>query len=108
MNINEHDLVYIKNRKEVYPKSLKVQYIGPMRVTQVYAKGITGYHVLSGEEMSAHFNHVKKITVRQFEEAMPKDWHADIKKHILTIEKTRKLGTLDLIFEEEEEEQQDN
>ena len=108
MNINEHDLVYIKNRKEVYPKSLKVQYIGPMRVTQVYAKGITGYHVLSGEEMSAHFNHVKKMTVRQFEEAMPKDWHADIKKHILTIEKTRKLGTLDLIFEEEEEEQQDN
>ena len=48
------------------------------------------------------------MTVRQFEEAMPKDWHADIKKHILTIEKTRKLGTLDLIFEEEEEEQQDN
>ena len=102
MNINEKDLIYIRNRKEIYPKSLKVQYIGPMRVTKVYPKGITGYHVLTGEEMSAHFNHIKKMSIRQFEEAMPKDWHADIKKHILTIEKTRKLGTLDLIFEEEE------
>merc|ERR1711963_1301416 len=93
MKIKLKDLVYIKNRKEIYP----------IRVTEVYARGITGYHVLTGEEMSAHYNHIKKMTIRQFEEAMPKGWHADIKKHILTIERARKSGTLDMIFEHEED-----
>ena len=103
MKIKLKDLVYIKNRKEIYPKSLKTQYTGPIRVTEVYARGITGYHVLTGEEMSAHYNHIKKMTIKQFEEAMPKGWHADIKKHILTIERARKSGTLDMIFEYEED-----
>ena len=103
MNISERDLVYIKNRKEIYPKSLKPQYMGPIRVTKTFAKGITGYHVLNGERLSAHYNHIKKITVKQFEEEMPKRWHEDLKRHILAIEKTRKSGKLDYIFEEDEE-----
>ena len=103
MSIQEKDLVYIKNRKEVYPKSLKVQYMGPIRVTKTFAKGITGYHVLNGEEMSAHYNQIKKITVNQFEEEMPKKWHEDIKRHILSIERTKKTRKLDYIFEEDEQ-----
>ena len=103
MDVKEKDLIFIKNRKEENPKSLKVPYIGPIRVTKVYPLGITGYHVISGEEMSAHFNHIKKLTINQFEESMPKGWHSDIKRHILSIEKTRKLSNIDIIFEEEEE-----
>ena len=104
MDIKENDLIFIKNRKEEYPKSLKVPYIGPIRVTKVYPLGITGYHVISGEEMSAHFNHIKKLTINQFEESMPKGWHKDIKEHILSIEKTKRTNKTDIIFEEEEEE----
>ena len=103
MDVEEKDLIFIKNRKEENPKSLKVPYIGPIRVTKVYPLGVTGYHVISGEEMSAHFNHIKKLTINQFEESMPKGWHTDIKRHILSIEKTRKLSNIDIIFEEEEE-----
>ena len=77
--------------------------MGPIRVTKTFAKGITGYHVLNGERLSAHYNHIKKITVKQFEEEMPKRWHEDLKRHILAIEKTRKSGKLDYIFEEDEE-----
>ena len=101
--IQERDLIYIKNRKEVYPKSLKVQYMGPIRVTKTFAKGITGYHVLTGAEMSAHYNHIKKITVNQFEEEMPKKWHEDLKRHILSIERTKNTKRLDYIFEEDEQ-----
>ena len=104
MTICEKDLIYIKNRKEVYPKSLKVQYMGPIRVTKTFAKGITGYHVLSGEELSAHYNHIKKVTVNQFEEAMPNKWHEDLKRHILSIERTKNTKRLDYIFEEDEQE----
>ena len=106
MTINEKDLIYIKNRKEVYPKSLKVQYMGPIRVTKTFAKGITGYHVLTGAEMSAHYNHIKKITANQFEEEMPKKWQEDLKKHILSIERTKNTKRLDYIFEEDEQDNQ--
>ena len=74
-----------------------------IRVTKTFAKGITGYHVLNGEEMSAHYNQIKKITVNQFEEEMPKKWHEDIKRHILSIERTKKTRKLDYIFEEDEQ-----
>ena len=33
--IHIRDIVFIKNRKDEHPKSLKVQYVGPMRVTKV-------------------------------------------------------------------------
>ena len=104
MDIKEQDLIFIQNRKEEYPKSLKVPYIGPLRVTKVYPLGITGYHVITGEEMSAHFNHTKKLTINQFEESMPRGWHKDIKEHILSIERTKRTNNTDIIFEEEEEE----
>ena len=53
--------------------------------------------------MSAHYNQIKKITVNQFEEEMPKKWHEDIKRHILSIERTKKTRKLDYIFEEDEQ-----
>ena len=105
MDVKENDLVFIKNKKDEYPKSLKLQYLGPMRVNKVFPLGITAYHVLTGEEMSAHFYHIKKMTLKQFNEGMPKGWHEDIKRHLLQISRGRQTNKIDLIFEEEEDQE---
>ena len=102
LEVRVQDIVWIKNRLEEYPKSLKVQYIGPMRVTKVFPLGVTAYHMISGNEMSAHMDHIKKLTLNQYEESMPKGWEADIKKHILHVAKANKTNKVDIVFEEEE------
>jgi hypothetical protein len=108
LEIEIGDIIFIQNRKEEYPKSLKLQYSGPMRVTKVFPLGVTCYHVNTGYELSAHFNHIKKMNINQFDESMPKGWTADIKKHILKIKKARTTNKIDLIFEEEEDGLEDN
>ena len=64
--------------------------------------------MINGDEMSAHFNHIKKLTINQFDESMPKGWEADIKKHILHVAKARRTDNLDMIFEETEEENEED
>ena len=108
MQINLRDIVFIKNRKNEYPKSLKLQYIGPMRVIKVYPLGLTAYHVLNGDELSAHYNHVKKLTLNDYDESFPKQWEADIKKLILHVAKAKRSNRNDIIFEETDNDESDN
>ena len=58
--------------------------------------------MISGNEMSAHMDHIKKLTLNQYEESMPKGWEADIKKHILHVARANKTNKVDIVFEEEE------
>jgi hypothetical protein len=45
--------------------------------------------MISGNEMSAHMDHIKKLTLNQYEESMPKGWEADIKKTHTTCSKSK-------------------
>ena len=104
MDVKVKDLVFIKNFSDEYPKGIKFQYKGPMRVIKVFPLGITAFHVITGEELSAHFYNIKKMTLKQFNEGMPREWHEDIKRHLLQMNRGRKTKKLDLIFEEEDQE----
>ena len=102
IQIKLRDIVFIKNRRDEHPKSLKVQYVGPMRVSKIYPLGVTAYHMIDGTEMSAHYNHIKKLTLNQYDESMPKSWEADIQKLILNVAKAKRTNKVDIIFEEAE------
>ena len=108
LQINLRDIVFIKNRRDEHPKSLKVQYVGPMRVSRVYPLGVTAYHMIDGTEMSAHYNHIKKLTLNQYDESMPKNWEADITKLILNVAKAKRTNNIDIIFEEIDDNDMDN
>ena len=100
-SLMEGDLIWILNRKDQYPRSLRVPYTGPYRITKLYALGATGHHVVNGSVLSAHYKHIKKLTLQEFQDALPTTWVSDIKTLILSTQrKSHKSKKLDLIFEE--------
>ena len=100
-NLRKGDLIWILNRKDQYPKSLRIPYTGPYRITQMYAMGATSQHVVNGQVLSAHYKHIKKLTLQEFQDALPSSWVSDIQTLIISSQKrAHKSKNLDIIFEE--------
>ena len=55
--LKKGDLIWILNRKDQYPRSLRVPYTGPYRITKMYPLGATSQHVVNGEVLFAHYKH---------------------------------------------------
>ena len=99
--LRKGDLIWILNRKDQYPRSLRVPYTGPYRITKMYPLGATSQHVVHGEVLSAHYKHIKKLTLQGFQDALPSSWVSDIKTLIISSQrKSHKSDKLDIIFEE--------
>ena len=100
-DLRKGDLIWILNRKDQYPKSLRIPFSGPYRITKMYALGATSQHVVNGQVLSAHYKHIKKLTLQEFQDALPSSWVSDIQTLIISSQKrAHKSKNLDIIFEE--------
>ena len=73
-----HELVMRKNYTP--DNSLKTTFLGPFRIMNLYEQGALLKDPRTGEEMSAHFANLRKITMSEFAQLLPTHFDADILK----------------------------
>jgi hypothetical protein len=75
-----HELVM---RKIYNPaSSLHPTYAGPVRIIELYPQGALIKDTRTGEIMSAHYKHLRKITADEFLTLLPNNFDADILKNL--------------------------